>query len=236
MKLKEAPLPKLVSQEEWQTSLSQLLEQEKKLTRARDELNSLRRNMPMTAMSDAYVFRNATAKQSLLDLFDGRKQLIIYHFMFDPDWQAGCPGCSWVVDAMSHPAHLHARDTNMVIVARAPFEKLEAYRQRMEWAELIPWYSSFDSEFNQDCGVTDHEGEHHGVSVFIRDGSQVFRSYYSGARGVEYLGSHWSYLDLTPYGRMEPWESSPEGWPQGKAYEWIQRHDEYEHQNDTPIR
>lgn len=227
MHLNRTSLPAAVSQDEWQDKLNQLLDAEKQLTRARDDLNALRRNMPMTAMPDNYTFVSSDGESSLLDLFEGHRQLIVYHFMFDPEWQAGCPGCSWVVDAMSHPAHLRARDTNIVIVARAQYEKIESYRQRMQWSKPISWYSSHACEFNQDCGVSDDQGEHHGVSVFIRRGKEVFRTYFSGARGVEYLGSHWSYLDLTPYGRMEEWEDSPNGWPQHKAYEWIRRHDEY---------
>ena len=140
---------------------------------------------------------------SFLDLFGGRRQLIVYHFMFAPDWKAGCDGCSWLADAMTHPAHLHARDTSLVMVSRAPYEKLAHYKKRMGWS--MPWYSSFESDFNYDFGVTTADGERHGASVFLRDGSDVYRTYFTGARCVEY-----------------------EGWPQTKPYVWNRRHDEYE--------
>jgi predicted dithiol-disulfide oxidoreductase (DUF899 family) len=162
---------------------------------------------------------------NLLDLFEGRRQLIVYHFMFAPDWEAGCVGCSWLVDAMSHPAHLHARDTSLVLISRAPLEKLERYKVRMGWD--LPWVSSFGSDFNFDFGITTDEDERHGVSVFLRDGADVYRAYFTGARGGEYLGSHWTYLDLTPFGRQEIWEASPDGWPQTEPYTWLRRHDEY---------
>lgn len=154
-----------------------------------------------------------------------RRQLIVYHFMFAPNWEEGCDGCSWVVDAMSHPAHLHARDTSLVLISRAPLEKLERYKVRMGWD--LPWYSSFGGDFNFDFGASTNQGERHGASVLLREGDNVYRTYFTGARGVEYLGSHWTYLDLTPYGRQETWEDSPEGWPQTEPYAWNRRHDDY---------
>ncbi|SNS36048.1 DUF899 domain-containing protein [Pseudomonas segetis] len=222
------PLPKVVSQQDWQAALDQLLVKEKELTRARDALNAERRKLPMVKIEQHYSFEGPKGTASLLDLFQGRRQLIVYHFMFGPDWNAGCDGCSWVADAMTHPAHLLARDTSLVMVSRAPLEKLEKYRTRMGWSDAIPWYSSYRSEFNYDFGATTQAGEKHGASVFIRDGDTVYRTYYTGARGVEYLGTHWSYLDLTPYGRQENWEQSPPGWPQTEPYGWNRRHDEYE--------
>jgi len=126
---------------------------------------------------------------------------------------------------MSHPAHLHARDTSLVLISRAPLEKLERYKVRMGWD--LPWVSSFGSDFNFDFDVTTDEDERHGVSVFLRDGDNVYRTYFTGARGGEYLGSHWTYLDLTPFGRQEIWEDSPDGWPQTEPYTWLRRHDEY---------
>ena len=182
--------------------------------------------MPMVKVTKSYLFEGANGTATLHDLFDGCRQLIVYHFMFAPDWDAGCDGCSWVADAMTHPAHLRARDTSLVMVSRAPLEKLVRYQQRMGWT--IPWYSSFGSDFNVDFGATVTDGENHGASVFLRDGDDIYRTYFTGARGVEYLGSHWTYLDLTPFGRQETWEHSPPGWPQTEPYVWNRRHDEYD--------
>lgn len=220
-------MPKVVTQQQWRDQLAQLLEQEKQLTAARDALNAARRRMPVTPVDKQYQLQSEHGPLTLLEAFAGRKQLIVYHFMFGPDWQAGCEGCSWVRDAMTHPAHLHARDTSLVLVSRAPLERLRAYQERMQWSAAVPWYSSLDSDFNYDFDATSPVGEEHGVSVFIRDGEQIYRSYYLGARGVEYLGTQWSYLDLTPYGRQENLEDSPAGWPQSEPYAWCKRHDEY---------
>ncbi|WP_386082733.1 DUF899 domain-containing protein [Vreelandella sp. F11] len=220
------PLPSIVSSEEWELALDQLLIKEKALTRARDALSAERRKLPMVKVDKNYEFHGDEGPISLLELFAGRRQLIVYHFMYAPEWKAGCDGCSWVADAMTHPAHLHARDTSLVMVSRAPLEKIQQYKTRMGWT--IPWYSSFESDFNYDFGVTTAEGERHGASVFLRDGDDIYRTYFTGARGVEYLGSFWTYLDLTPYGRQETWEDSQEGWPQTKPYEWNRRHDEYD--------
>lgn len=221
-------LPAVVSSEEWQAALDQLLIKEKELTRARDALNAERRRLPMVKVAKHYTFQSENGAVSLLDLFEGRRQLIVYHFMFAPDWAAGCSGCSWVADAMTHPAHLHARDTSLVMVSRAPQDKLKQYKSRMGWTVPIPWYSSYESDFNVDFGATTADGERHGASVFIRDGDDIYRTYFTGARGVEYLGSLWTYLDLTPFGRQETWEDSPEGWPQTEPYAWNRRHDEYD--------
>ncbi|MFC3286164.1 DUF899 domain-containing protein [Litchfieldella rifensis] len=229
------PLPPIVSMDEWQAALDQQIAKEKALTRAHDRLNAERRRLPMVKVEKAYVFEGPSGAVTLLDLFEGRRQLIVYHFMFGPDWEAGCDGCSWVADAMTHPAHLHARNTSFVMVSRAPLAKLERYKARMGWRHL-PWYSSNGSDFNLDMGVTIGDrndpaadrGEKHGVSVFLRNGNDIYRTYFTGKRGVEYLGSHWTYLDLTPYGRQETWEDSPEGWPQTAPYIWNRRHDEYD--------
>jgi predicted dithiol-disulfide oxidoreductase (DUF899 family) len=149
--------------------------------------------------------------------------------MFAPDvegWpEAGCDGCSMVVDQIGHLAHIHARDTSFVLVSRAPFANIAAYRQRMGWS--IPWYSSAESDFNVDFGVTTETGESFGLSAFLREGADVYRTYFTNRRGVEALGSVWTFLDLTPLGRQETWEDSPEGYPQTPPYEWWRRHDEY---------
>lgn len=226
MKTSNQALPEIVSAEQWQAALNQQLIKEKALTYAHDALNAERRRLPMVKIDKAYTLSGKIGQVSLLDLFEGRRQLIVYHFMFGPDWSQGCPGCSWVVDAMSHPAHLHARNTSLVLVSRAPLEKLEGYRKRMGWD--LPWYSSLGSDFNVDFGVTTAQGEKHGVSILLRDGGEIYRTYFTGGRGVEHLGSHWTYLDLTPWGRQENWEDSPTGWPQTEPYTWLRRHDEYE--------
>jgi len=220
-------LPAIVTHDEWERTLRDLTVQEKALTRLGDLISAQRRRLPMVGVRNDYLFTGVDGAATLLDLFDGRQQLIVYHFMFAADQEAGCEGCSWVVDAMSHPEHLRARNTSIIAASIAPLEKLQTYRQRMGWTDL-DWYSSAGSDFNVDMGATVGGQEHHGVSVFIRDGNEVYRTYYSGDRGVEHLGSHWTYLDLTPFGRQETWEDSPAGRPQNEAYAGQRRHDEYD--------
>jgi predicted dithiol-disulfide oxidoreductase (DUF899 family) len=231
-------LPPVVSADEWEAAHEKLLAREKEATGARDALAAERRRQPMVRFEEDYVFEGAEGQASLLDLFEGRRQLIVYHFMFGPGapgWpDAGCDGCSMFVDQVGHLAHLHARDTSFALVSRAPLAKIAAYRKRMGWT--IPWFSSFESDFNVDFGVSPktpkqdayQDGESFGLSVFLRDGDSVFRTYFTSARGVEALGSVWSFLDLTPLGRQEDWEDSPAGYPQTKRYEWWRRHDEYD--------
>lgn len=222
-------LPKVVSRAEWQVAREALLVKEKAATRARDALAAERRRLPMVRIDKDYVFEGPAGKASLVDIFDGRRQLILYHFMFAPGvegWlSAGCDGCSMVVDQVGHLAHLHARDTSFVLVSRAPLPNIEAYRKRMGWS--IPWFSSSGNDFNRDFGVTTDEGETFGLSVFLRHGDDVFRTYFTNGRGVEALGSVWTFLDLTPLGRQEEWEDSPAGRPQTPPYAWWRRHDEY---------
>jgi predicted dithiol-disulfide oxidoreductase (DUF899 family) len=226
--------PQVVSPEEWQAAHEQLLAKEKEATRARDALAAERRRQPMVKIDKDYVFDGPDGEARLVDLFEGRRQLIVYHFMFGPNQEAGCDGCSFFADQVGHLAHLHARDTSFALISRAPFEKIEPYKRRMGWD--LPWYSSFRSDFNVDFGVSPEtpqpdayqDGESFGLSVFLRDGDEVFRTYFTRGRGTEALGSTWTFLDLTPYGRQETWEDSPEGWPQTPPYEWWRRHDEYE--------
>jgi predicted dithiol-disulfide oxidoreductase (DUF899 family) len=223
-------LPPVVSQADWEAAVEGLRAEEKEATRARDALAAERRRLPMVRIDKEYVFDGPTGRESLRDLFDGRPQLLLYHFMFAPDvdgWpDAGCDGCSMVVDQVGHLSHLHARDTSFVLVSRAPLANIERYRKRMGWE--LPWFSSADSDFNVDFGVTTEAGETFGLSVFLRDGDDVFRTYFTNRRGVEALGSVWTFLDLTPLGRQETWEDSPAGYPQTPPYEWWRRHDEYE--------
>jgi len=223
-------LPPVVSQAEWEAAHEELLAKEKEATLARDALAAERRRLPMVEIEKDYVFGGPEGKASLLDLFEGRSQLVLYHFMFAPDvdgWpSAGCEGCSMFVDQIGHLAHLHARDTSFVLVSRAPLAQIEPYRERMGWT--IPWFSSSGSDFNVDFGVTTERGETFGLSVFLLDGDRVYRTYFTSGRGVEALGSIWTFLDLTPLGHQEDWEDSPDGYPQTPRYEWWRRHDEYQ--------
>jgi predicted dithiol-disulfide oxidoreductase (DUF899 family) len=226
-------LPSIVSPTEWQAARDALLVKEKEATQASDALAAERRRLPMVRIEKSYELAGPDGNAGLVDLFEGRRQLLLYHFMFGPNQNAGCDGCSMFVDQIGHRAHLHARDTSFALVSRAPIEKIEAYRKRMGWE--IPWYSSFDSDFGVDFGVSPEtpqegvyqDGESFGLSVFLRDGDDVFRTYFTRHRGVEGLGSVWTFLDLTPLGRQEEWEDSPPGYPQTKPYEWWRRHDEY---------
>jgi predicted dithiol-disulfide oxidoreductase (DUF899 family) len=226
-------LPPVVSQQEWRTALEQLRVKEKAATRARDALAAERRRLPRVRIDKDYAFDGPRAKASLGDLFEGRRQLLLYHFMFGPNQEAGCDGCSMFVDQIGHPSHLHARDTSFALVSRAPIDRIEPFRKRMGWT--LPWYSSFGSDFNHDFGVGPErprpgeyqDGEAFGLSVFLRDGGAIYRTYFTNGRGVEALGSVWTFLDLTPLGRQETWEDSPEGYPQTPLYTWWRRHDEY---------
>jgi predicted dithiol-disulfide oxidoreductase (DUF899 family) len=240
-------LPETVSRAEWLAARKDLLAQEKEFTRARDALNAERRRLPMVRIDTAYVFAGPAGEASLLDLFDGRRQLITYHFMFDPGWDSGCPGCSRLTDNIGHLAHLHARDTSLVLVSRAPLPKLLSFQERMGWT--VPWYSSYGSDFNYDFHVTMDEsvapveynfrdqaelsragyhvtGEAPGVSVFLRDGDDVFHTYSAYARGTDLLTGTSNYLDLTPLGRQEYWEK-PAGRANSPASGWWRLHDEY---------
>jgi predicted dithiol-disulfide oxidoreductase (DUF899 family) len=226
--------PRVLSTEEWQVAQDALREKEKAQMRAGDALAAERRRLPMVEIEKQYVFAGPEGSASLPDLFEGRPQLILYHFMFGPNAEAGCDGCSMFVDNLGHLAHLRARDTSFALVSRAPLPKLQAFRQRMGWD--IPWYSSFESDFNPDFGIgreqpdpdRHQDGEGFALSVFVRDGERVFRTYFTRGRGVEVLSSNWALLDLTPLGRQEEWEDSPEGRPQSRPYEWWRLHDEYE--------
>ncbi|MGH6829683.1 MAG: DUF899 domain-containing protein [Methylocella sp.] len=221
--------PRVVSRAEWQAAHARLLAKEKAATHARDALAAERRRLPWLRIEKNYVFDGPQDRASLRDLFDGRRQLVLYSFMFAPDvngWpEAGCPGCSFVVDNLGNPAHLHARDVSLALVSRAPIENIERYRKRMRWT--LPWYSSANNDFNIDIGVTTDKGEDHRVNVFLLDGDDIYYTYYTSARGTETLGSTWGLLDITPFGRQEDWEDSPAGWPQTPPYQWWRRHDEY---------
>ena len=224
-------LPPVVSAREWEAALAEVRASEKEQTRARDALAADRRRLPMVRIDKPYELVGPSGPASVPDLFEGRRQLLLYHFMFAPTvhgWpDAGCEGCSMFVDQVGHLAHMHARDTSFALVSRAPLEYLERFRRRMGWE--IPGYSSAGSDFNDDFGVTTGAGESFGLSVFLHDGDAVYRTYFTDRRGVEALGSVWTLLDLTPLGRQEEWEESPDGYPQEPPYQWWRLHDEYEH-------
>jgi predicted dithiol-disulfide oxidoreductase (DUF899 family) len=229
-------LPPVVTPAEWQAVRDELLVQEKEATRGLDALAAKRRRLPMVRIDKEYVFEGPAGepaqepdgRATLLDLFDGRRQLIIYHFMLGPG-EPPCVGCASFTDNVGNLAHLHARDTSMAFVSRAPLAEIRAVRERLGWT--LPWYSSYGSDFNVDFGVSTPDGERFGLSVFLRDGDDVFRTYFTDARGVDRLRPDFNLLDLTPLGRQETWEDSPEGWPQTAPYEWWRLHDEYDEGN-----
>ena len=217
-------LPPIVSEQEWQEARDALLVKEKEHTHARDALAAERRRMPRMLVEKEYAFEGPDGRVSLLDLFEGRRQLIIYRFFYEPGvsgWpEKGCPGCSMVTDQNGHPAHLNARDTILANVSRAPQPDIKRLKEKMGWE--IPWYTLTD-DFEKDFGVE----EWHGTNVFLRVGDRIYRTYFVDGRGDEALGSTFSYLDITPFGRQETHEDSPEGYPQGSSA-WWRRHDEYE--------
>lgn len=231
MKENKTALPKIVSPEEWVAAHQAFLKKEKEFIHTRDALAARRRRLPMVRIEKDYLFDGPDGKVSLSDLFDGRHQLLLYHFMFAPrvnGWpDAGCPGCSMYTDNIGQfvPIHLKARGVSMAFVSLAPIENIEAYRKRMGWQHR--WVSSAHNSFNTDFGVTTPKGEAHGLSVLLRDGDKIFRTYFTTARGCEAVGNVWGFLDVTPFGRQETWEDSPEGWPQTEPYQWWRRHDEY---------
>jgi predicted dithiol-disulfide oxidoreductase (DUF899 family) len=216
--------PPAVSPEAWKVAREQMLVKEKVLTRARDALAAERRRMPWMAVEKAYEFGGPNGRVTLLDLFEGRRQLIIYRAFFEPGvfgWpEHACRGCSMVADQVAHLAHLNARDTTLAFVSRAPHQDITRLKAQMGWD--MPWYSITDS-FDSDFGVD----EWHGHNVFFRDGERVFRTYFINSRGDEAMGNTWSYLDITPLGRQEVWEDSPEGYPQTPPYKWWNWHDNY---------
>jgi predicted dithiol-disulfide oxidoreductase (DUF899 family) len=231
-------LPRIASRDEWLAARTELLAKEKELTRQRDALNVERRDLPMVAIEKDYVFDGPDGPTRLLDMFEGRKQLIIYHFMFDPSWEDGCPSCTAGTDeiAPGFLEHLHTRDTTYAMVSRAPLAKLEQWKAKKGWE--IPWYSSFGTDFNADFGVTidesagvdhynfrtkeeyesrgedffaaDQPFEMPGRSCFLQVDGRVFHTYSQYARGLESTGGSYYFLDLTALGRQEDWEE-PKG-------------------------
>ena len=227
---------KVVSHPEWIEARRELLKKEKEFTRLRDQLSQWRRDLPWERIEKSYVFEGPSGKENLSDLFDGRSQLVVYHFMFASDWDAGCPHCSHWADNFDRViVHLNQRDVTMIAVSRAPYSKLVVYEKRMGWS--FKWVSSFESDFNldyqasftpsqlaekraiynfveQDPGVSEREG----VSIFYKDRKgDIFHTYSTYARGIDMMNVDYQYLDLVPKGRDED----------GKGPFWVRRHDEY---------
>ena len=219
-------LTPIVSEQEWQEARDALLVKEKELTHARDALAAERRRMPRMLVEKEYEFEGPDGRVSLLDMFEGRRQLIIYRFFYEPGvngWpEKGCPGCSMMADQRAHPAHVNARDTTVANVSRAPQAEIQRLQEKMGW-EHIPWFTITD-DFDKDFGVD----EWHATNVFLRVGDRIYRTYLVDGRGDEALGSTFSYLDIAPLGRQEEWQDSPEGYPQDGNGSWWRRHDEYE--------
>ena len=239
MSLKMSNLPRVASHEEWWHARRELLAEEKALTRARDKLSSKRRQLPMVKIEKGYRFQGPQGEVGLIDIFEGRLQLLVQHFMFDPSWEDGCPSCTAGADEISEGMlrHIHTRDTTFAAISRAPLEKIERYKAKRGWT--FPWYSSFGSDFNYDFHATldkdvapieynfrtwpelkehgmewmaEGSSEQPGHSVFLRVDDNVFHTYSSYARGAEWFGGSYAALDLTPLGRQEDWEE-----PRGRA-------------------
>lgn len=229
---------RIVSKDEWLAARSALLKKEKEFTVLRDKLGRQQRDMPWVSVDKEYLFVGPNGKQTLSDLFDGRTQLIVYHFMYDPNWDAGCPSCSfWADNFNGIVVHLNQRDVTMIAVSRAPYSKIEEYKKRMGWN--FKWVSSYDNDFNFDYHVSftpkelsekkafynynlqdTHSPEREGVSVFYKDtADHVFHTYSAYARGIDVLNVAYHYLDLVPKGRDEDGHEFTQF--------WVRRHDEY---------
>lgn len=223
--------PPIADAQEWAAALAAMLIKEKELTRARDALAAHRRRMPWTPVRADYAFDGPDGRVQLLDLFAGRRQLIVYRAFMDPGvhgWpEHGCTGCSLMADHVGELSHLHARDTTLVYTSRGAQQDISRIKERMGWS--IPWYTiieesgtAFDTAFDVD--------QWHGTNAFIRDGEQIYRTYFVNNRGDEVFGNTWSYLDITALGRQESWEDSPAGYPQSAPYTWWRWHDAYHEQ------
>ena len=214
--------PEVVSAQEWAHARDALLVKEKEYTRALDALAAERRRLPMVRLSPDYEFTAPDRTVvGLPDLFAGYRQLVVYHFMLAPGQTSICGGCASFTDNIADQSHLNARDTRLILMSRAAQDEIDPVRTRMGWS--VPWYSSYGSAFQDDLGL----GDGFGLSVFLRYGTDVFRTYYTSGRGVDRLRLDFNLLDLTPLGRQEVWEDSPAGWPQDETMTWIRLHDEY---------
>lgn len=251
-------LPEIVSREDWLVARKELLVKEKAATRALDRLNADRRRLPMVRVDTGYRFTGPAGEVSLVDLFEGRPQLVVYHFMWQPEWELGCRSCSGFADQIGHVAHLNARGTTFAAVSRAPYDKTVPFRERMGWR--FPWYSSFGSRFNHDFHVTLDDAvlpveynyrtreewaatdtpmpdpaagpfDLHGLSCFLRDGDTVFHTYSTYGRGTDNIGFTTDLLDLTALGRQEEWEEPAgrtTGLGAGAGSPAVRYHDEYD--------
>lgn len=213
-------LPDIVTPAEWSRHRDELLVAEKAHTRAGDRLAADRRRLPMVEFDAGHRFDGPDGRSTLLDLFDGRRQLVVYHAMLEPG-AAPCAGCSMVIDQLPDLSHLHARDTTLVLTSRAPQAEIDALRSRMGWT--VPWFTVLDEDFYRACGIE----ESFGLSVFVRVADRVFRTYATDGRAAEQFGTVWALLDLTPLGRQETWEDTPPGRPQEPPYQWWRLHDDY---------
>jgi predicted dithiol-disulfide oxidoreductase (DUF899 family) len=211
----------VVSREEWLEARKELLEKEKEVTRARDVIAEERRKLPMVKVDKDYRFQTPDGEKTLLDLFEGRTQLVVRHFMFAPGATNGCPGCSMQADSVGELAHIHARDTTFVMISRAPLEDFTPFKERMGWN--LPWYSSNGSDFNYDYEVSSEDGESPGVSAFVRDGADVYHTYSIYDRGGEIFKNFYNYLDITVLGRQEDVLDHP--------WDWWRLKDEYGDEN-----
>ena len=232
---------KVVSRNEWLKARKTLLKKEKEFTILRDQLSQERRNLPWIAVDKEYIFEGPKGKETLSELFNGRSQLIVYHFMFHPSWDAGCSSCSFWADNFNEIiVHLNERDVTMIAVSRAPYNKLAAYEKRLGWN--FKWVSSYNTDFNFDYNISfrpeeiakkegmynftiqdPHSTEREGVSVFYKDAEgRIFQTYSAYARGIDMLNVAYHYLDLVPKGRDEASKEFPQF--------WVRRHDEYEKQ------
>jgi predicted dithiol-disulfide oxidoreductase (DUF899 family) len=227
--------PPIVSAQEWDAARQEMLVKEKEHTRAGDALAAQRRRMPWTEVEKKYQFEGPEGTVGLLDLFEGRRQLIVYRAFVDPGvhgWpDHGCVGCSLMADHIGNLAHLHARDTTFVYASRGSQADLARIKARMGWDH--PWYTMVpgpDGAFDVDFGVD----QWHGTNAFIRDGDRIFRTYFTDDRGDEVFVSTWNFLDMTALGRQEVWEDSPEGYPQTKPYDWWRWHDAYDAGESSP--
>lgn len=223
--------PEIVSPQAWEAARQSLLVKEKELTRAKDALAAQRRRMPWQPMEKDYRFEGPNGDVGLADLFEGRRQLIVYRAFFEPGvagWpDHACVGCSMVADQVAHVSHLHARDTTLVFASRAPQADIARLQDRMGW-QHIPWVTMTDG-FDADLGVD----EWHGTNAFIHHDDRIFRTYMIDGRGDEVMGGTWAYLDMTALGRQEQWEDSPEGYPQDPPYGWWDWHDAYDGQGPS---
>jgi predicted dithiol-disulfide oxidoreductase (DUF899 family) len=228
--------PKVVSRDVWLAARKELLAKEKAWNRERDALSAERRRLPIVKIEKEYVFHGPEGRRTLGDLFEGRRQLLVYHFMFDPDWDEGCPACSFVADNFAGSlVHLAARDTAFAVISRAPTDKIDRFKKRMGWS--FPWLSSFGTDFNYDFQVTldeahtvynyapvsaqpagrPQQGEREGLSVFLRDGERLFHTYSTYQRGIDSFLNTYNFLDLTPLGRQEG----------DGIMRWLRHHDKY---------